>query len=304
MNLGQGSYTYEWDGNWAKLPAGKSFGYTHGIRADVKDNIYVFNQSKDAICTFDKDGNFIRSWGEKYAKGAHGLFLSTEKEGQFLYLADYELQEVAKYTLDGKEVLQFKIPPREDIYMGKPYKPTDTCVAPNGDVYIFDGYGTPYVHRYDKGGKYIQSIGGPGNGAGQLSCPHGGWVDTRRGDPELYVADRGNNRIQVFSLDGKHKRFIKDEQDMPCNFFEFKGDLYIPDLHSRVTILDKNDKFVVHLGSNKEAWNTTGWPNIQDKLQEGKFNSPHNLGVDSQGNIYVAEWISTGRVTKLKRKPM
>ena len=106
---------------------------------------------------------------------------------------------------------------------------------------------------------------------------------------------------QVFTLDGKHHRFIKDEMKSPCCFFQWKDEMYIPDLLARVTIYDKNDKAVAVLGDNPEAPTTKGWPNIQDKLQKGKFNSPHACCVDSHGDVYVVEWISTGRVTKLKR---
>ncbi|HEY8668659.1 MAG TPA: hypothetical protein VIL86_18575 [Tepidisphaeraceae bacterium] len=303
MTLGSGTHTYEWVENWAKLPAGKAFGYTHGVVIDSKENVHIFNQSKDALCTFDLAGNFIRSWGEEFAAGAHGLYLSKEGGTEYLYLSDYEIQKVRKTTLTGEMVLEFQRPDRKDIYADpKTYKPTDVCVGPSGDVYVFDGYGQPYVHRYDKNGKYLQSIGGPGNGQGQLNCPHAGNIDARHGEPELYVADRGNNRIQVFTLDGKHKRFITEAQQMPCNFAWYKDEVYIPDLLARVTILDKNDKLITHLGENPEAPKTTGWPNIQDKVQKGKFNSPHACRVDPKsGDLFVVEWISTGRVTKLKR---
>jgi hypothetical protein len=312
MILGTGSHRYEVNHNWAKLPAGKHFGYTHGVVCDKNDNVYIFHQPasnpannggwQDALVVFDRDGNFKTSWAPEYAKGAHGLYYSVENGTEYLYLTDYELRQCDKWTLDGKKVLAFPIPPKPEIYMGQPYRPTDCCVAPNGDVYVFDGYGQPYVHCYDKNAKYKFSIGGPGKEAGQLSCPHAGNIDHRHGEPELYVADRGNNRIQVFTLDGKHKRFITEEQNMPCNFAYYKDEIYIPDLISRLTILDKNDKLIAHIGFGETMSKTPGWPNIQDKLQPGVFSSPHQCRVDSRGDVYVVEWISTGRVTKLTRQ--
>jgi hypothetical protein len=302
IKLGTGAYTYEWIGDFCKLPKGKGFGYTHGVVTDKNDNVYVHNSSTDGVCVFDRDGNFLRSWGPQFEGGAHGMFLSVEGGKEYLYFADVLRLVVEKYTLDGEKLWSMGRPPRDDIYKEeKDFKPTDVCVAPDGSFYVMDGYGKPWVHRYTKDAKYIDSFGGPGKGEGQLACPHGGWVDTRRGEPELYIADRGNNRIQVFTLDGKHKRFITEEQNMPCCFFEFKGDLYIPDLKARVTILDKNDKLVTHLGEAPEIPATPGWPNIQYKMQPGKFSAPHACCVDSHGDIYVAEWISSGRVTKLKR---
>jgi DNA-binding beta-propeller fold protein YncE len=302
MNIGTGSHTYEWIDWSAKLPSGMSLGRTHGVVVDAADNLYIFNQSKDALITLDRDGKFIRSWGEQYAKGAHGLYLSNFGGKETLWLVDQELKSVEQYSLDGKKLMELKKPDRPDIYAeGVVYKPTDVCVAPNGDIYLCDGYGASWIHQHDRNGKYIRSIGGKGSEAGQLSCPHGAWVDTRRATPELYVADRGNNRIQVFSLDGKHLRFITAEMKRPCCFYQWRDELYIPDLEARVTIYDKNDKPVAVLGDAPEMPKTEGWPNIPQHLKVGKFSSPHACCVDSKGDVYVGEWITTGRLTKLNR---
>src|SRR5437763_8912100 len=190
MQIGNPPHQYEWLDNYPKLPKGISFGYTHGVDTDARDNLYVHNQSKDAVCVFDRDGNFIKSWGSEFKDGAHGMFLAKEREGEFLYFADYARQLVVKTTLDGQKLFDIGIPPREDIYKSKDqYKPTDVCTAPDGTFYVFDGYGQPWIHRYTPDAKYIDSFGGAGSEPGKLSCPHGGWVDTRRGKPELYVAD-------------------------------------------------------------------------------------------------------------------
>lgn len=304
MEIGNAPYLYDVIHDFAKLPRNMQLGYTHGIVVDESDNLFVFNQSPTAMIELNKHGEFIRSWGEEFAKGAHGLYLSHEHNDQYLYLVDYELHQVVKMTRRGDERMRIGLPPRPDIYAGpSEYRPTDVCIAPDGTIYVFDGYGKPYIHLFDPLGKYLSSIGGPGDGPGQLNCPHGGWIDTRSAVPELYVADRGNNRIQVFTLDGHHKRFIRSpEIKQPCDFYQWGNDLYIPDLQARLVILDRNDQVTAVLGDNPEAPKTPGWPNIQDKLIDGKFNSPHACCVDSRGNIYVVEWISTGRITKLVRK--
>lgn len=280
--------------DWAKLPPGKAFGYTHGVVVDAEENVYIHNQSKDAVAIFDRDGHFLSSWGEDYAGGAHGMYLSREDGEEYLYLADPKRNLVAKTTLDGEELFRLGMPPRTDIYSSEAqYKPTDVAVAPNGDFYVFEGYGKPWVHQYSPKAEYVRSFGGEGSEPGKLKCPHGGWVDTRKATPELWVADRGNNRIQVFTLDGQHQRFITSEMKGPCCFFQWRDEMVVPDLQGRVTILDKDDKPAAVLGDNPEAPKTKGWPNIQDQLQPGKFNSPHAACVDARGDIYVVEWINS-----------
>jgi len=116
------------------------------------------------------------------------------------------------------------------------------------------------------------------------------------------VADRSNARLQTFSLDGKHIGFVTDELRRPCHFDQKNGELLIPDLYGRVTIFDKNNKLITHLGDNLDVWNAKGWPNLPHEMREtGKFVSPHAACWDREGNIYVVEWIADGRVTKLRR---
>jgi len=302
ITLGTGSYQYEWIGDWAKLPAGKAFGYTHGVVTDANDNVYIHNQSPDAVCVFDREGKFIKSWGAEFKDGAHGMFLSRENGQEFLYFADIFRRIVVKTTMNGEVIFQLGMPDRPDIYADiKEFRPTDVCVAPSGEFYVFNGYGKPWVHRYTADAKYIGSFGGDGSEPGKLNCPHGGWVDTRGQTQVLWVADRGNNRIQKFTLDGKPIGFVTAGMKRPCCFFQHSSEMYVPDLDARVTILDASDQVITILGDNPEAPETQGWPNIQSRLQPGKFNSPHACCVDSHGDLYVVEWISTGRVTKLRR---
>src|SRR3954464_406195 len=115
MKLGSGSHTYEWT-EFGKLPAGKQLGYTHGVVTDAKNNVYVHNQSEDAVCVFDSTGKFIKSWGKRFKDGAHGMFLSKEGGKEFLYLADYAQQKIVKTTLDGEVIFTIGQPDRPDIY--------------------------------------------------------------------------------------------------------------------------------------------------------------------------------------------
>ncbi|MBZ0294121.1 MAG: hypothetical protein K8L99_16285 [Anaerolineae bacterium] len=303
MKLGTGSHQYEWVENWAKIPEGMTLGYTHGVVEDAQGRIYVHNASKDAIVVFDADGNFLNSWGEAFAAGAHGLFLSKEADGEYLYLSATNQNIVVKTTLDGQEVLRITTPDLPEIYdEEKKFVPTETTVGPHGNIYIADGYGQPWVHCYSAQGEYIRSFGGRGDGLGQLNNPHGIMLDTRGSEPLLLVSDRGNHRLQYFTLDGEPVKITEGMLDLPCTTDQYGDELYIPDLHSRLTILDKEDKLVMHLGERDHGWEIPGWPNIEHSLRQvGNFTSPHDLHVDGSGNIYVVEWINDGRITKLAR---
>ncbi len=303
MKLGKENHVYKLAEGWGSLPDDIQLGYTHGIVTDAQDHVYIFNMSSHAVIKFDREGTFLGSWGEQYAEGAHGMLLHKEGGEEFLYLTDVSRRLVEKTTLDGKVLLTISTPDLPEIYdEERKFVPTDVAVAPNGDIYVSDGYGQSYVHQFDSTGKLIRSWGGKGSDPGQLNCPHGVSIDTRGSEPLVYVADRGNKRIQIFTLDGKHIRFVTEEIDAVCSFFQYKDEIYLPDLNSRVTILNKDDKLITHLGEH-DAYKQKGWPNLDKAdLIPGKFNSPHGICVDSNGDIYLAEWIIYGRITKLIRQ--
>lgn len=307
VTVGSGSHVYEFEKDWGSLPATVSWGFTHGVAVDSKGRVIIHNTSKDAVVIFDAKGKFIKSWGSEYEGGAHGLTLAKEGSDEFLYLADTKRSVVVKTTLDGKEVLRLPYPKTEtDVYdqadKAKRYVPTNVAVTRNGDIYVADGYGQSWIHRYNKKGEQIQSWGGRGKEAGKMNSPHGIWVDARSGTEEILVADRTNRRLQYFSPDGKHLRFVTDELRLPCHFDIRGEELLIPDLHGRVTLFDKNNKLITHLGDNPEIWTVKPWPNFEAaQFQPGKFSSPHSACFDKKGNIFVVEWTKAGRVTKLKR---
>lgn len=221
-----------------------------------------------------------------------------------MYFTDRLRGLLVKTTTDGTLIWEQGQPDRPDLYdASRRYVPTDVCVAPNGDIYVADGYGQYYIHQYNAEGSYIRSWGGRGSDPGQLLEPHGISVNLRGNEPELYVADRRNHRIQVFTLDGQHKRFMEHNLDLPCSFYFFGDEVYIPDLDSRVTILDKNDRLITHLGEDQQAYKQQGWPNLPKAyFRPDKFSSPHGVCVDSRGDVYVVEWTAEGRLTKLIRQ--
>lgn len=303
--IGNASHLYAVQEGWGQLPANIQYGYTHGIVVDDEDRVYVHHTGKESVVVFDKNGSFLTSWGSEFEGGAHGFYLHRDPDGQqYLYFADTKRSLIVKTTLSGEVLMRITPPDRPDLYDAeRKYVPTDVCVAPNGDIYVADGYGQSYVHHYNAEGTYLRSWGGPGSEPGKLNSPHGISINLRGEVPEIYIADRSNNRIQVFTLEGEHVRFVEHNLDLPCSFYFFGDEVYLPDLHSRVTILDANDRLITHLGEDQQAYKQQGWPNLpKSYYRPDRFSSPHGICVDSKGNVYLAEWISDGRVTKLVRQ--
>jgi hypothetical protein len=313
--LGSGEHQYECIHDWGVLPPEIKYGNTHGVCEDAEGHIYVHHtvnaasQSDDTMVVFDHKGKFVRSWGKEYKGGAHGLLIRKEGSQQFLYLCDIKNDRVVKTTLTGEHVWEIGYPNESSAYQPdsdgkkKKYIPTNLAVAPNGDIYVGDGYGSSYINHYNKDGKYLRTFGGLGSEPGQLNCPHGIICDTRGTEPILMIADRANHRIQTFSLDGKHLSFIGGT-NLPCYFwFNRKGDMtVVPDLGARVTLLDRNNQVIEHLGDDSEAndWNKLRIMS-RDHFRPGKFVCPHGACFDHRGNIFVVEWVEVGRVTKLRR---
>jgi hypothetical protein len=312
--VGSGNHTYQWIDNWGQLPDGKKFGNTHSVVQVADGRIFIHNASPtgDCTCIFDPDGKFISSWGKEYKRGAHGMDLRTEDGKEFLYLSTTEQHKVVKTTLEGEVIMTLEFPKQAvdvkgekevpDYTSAAKFKPTFIALPDNGDFYIADGYGSNYIHRYNIQGQYIQSWGGTGSDAGKLNCPHGIWVDTRSpGQHLLVVADRGNQRLQWFTFDGKFVKQKTTDLRHPCMFDQRNGELLVPDIDGRVTLLDADNKLITHLGDNpnKSQWFNNGVKKAD--TQPGIFCTPHSARFDSQGNIFVVEWLPYGRVTKLKK---
>jgi hypothetical protein len=300
--VGSGEFTYRANHDWAQLPDGRAFGTTHGVVEDRDGYIYIHHTGAPSVFVFEPDGTFVRTFGDAYAGGAHGMHLNAEAEGEFLYLAATSLGFVAKVTVDGDEVLRIETPPRSDIYTDDaPFVPTETTVGPDGTIYITDGYGQNWVHRYTSEGEYIDSFGGPDH----LNCPHGIMLDERSTEPRLIVSDRGNVRLRYYSLGGEPQGEVSGMLRHPCTTIEWQKHLFIPDLFSRLTILGPDDKLVAHLADWPDCWKREGWPNLpKSDWRPGQVSSPHDLHVDADGNIYLVEWLSegTGKVTKFEKE--
>ncbi len=255
--IGQGEHRYECLHNWGELPAKLQWQTTHGVCIDEAGFIYIKMQGHagkaplDTIVVFDPKGKFVRSFGKDYHPGGHGIDIRKEGKEEFLYLCDVSHRQVIKATLKGEEIWKLCYPLEPKVYQRvKQFSPTNVAFAPDGGFYIGDGYGSSFIHQYDKDARWVRTWGGAGTEPGKMRTPHGIWLDNRPGrEPALVVADRANARLQYFTLDGRHISFVK-EVLFPAHF-DIRGEvLLVPDLHARVSLFDKDNKAIVHLGDD------------------------------------------------------
>jgi hypothetical protein len=310
--IGVKGHEYECVHNWGELPSHIHWETTHGVTIDEAGFIYIKQQghngkpAQDTIVVFDPKGKFVRSFGKDIYPGGHGIDIRKEGNEEFLYLCDVHHNECLKTNLNGDLVWKKGYPQEANVYPGgKGYKPTNVAFGPDGGFYIGDGYGSHYIHQYDKDAKYVRTWGGKGSEHGKLQTPHGLWLDNRPGrEPSLVVADRANARLEYFSLDGKYLNTVKDVS-FPAHF-DIRGDmLLVPDLHARVSLFDKDNKVIAHLGYDPD-WTKKVLDGFKVRMQPetcppGKFIHPHDACFDKDGNIFVVEWVHTGRVTFLRR---
>lgn len=319
--IGSGEFVYECHHNWDRqsLPGGYEYGNaSHGIAFDSQGLIYLsHNGNPGSIFVFDGDGRFVKAMAEMhnagpFAKG-HGVSIRKEGSEDFLYLAPADsAMAFTKMSLTGEVVWQKNRDTinresgglLEDPSLG--FKPTKISFRPDGGYYLGDGYGSHHVFEYDSHNKFVRALGGHGTATGKFSTPHGHWLDDRDGTPKLVVADRANMRLQWFGLDGQHL--------LSLGGFLFPADidvqgeyLLVPDLHARLTMLNGKNEVVAQLGDD-ETWRQTvladnfAMRGTPAQWRRGQFVHPHAARFDAEGNIYVAEWVRTGRITKLIRK--
>ncbi len=328
--IGAGEHTYELVKDWGRLPAGMNYGFGCGVVVDSQDRVYVTSRSTNpCVAVFDRDGKLLETWSHDFAEKvgysldevkdtAHCLYWSKEGKEEFLYFTENcstnkegpKLgKRVYKTDLKGKILYVIGNVEKESSTSQKFEwtNPTDVAVAPSGDIYVVDGYGSQRVSRFDRNFKHLKTIGrhtdksavGPDAPHGTFNTCHGVWINTLKSEPEIYIADRHNDRIEVFSLELDYKRTLRGNVRNPCCFYQHKDKIYIPDLASRVTILDAEDGLVAHLGDGREADGKTGKPD--NKTNPALFCAPHALCVDSRGDLYVVEWVDFGRPRKFRR---
>ena len=233
MQIRCGTESYNWIDDWAKIPNSQSAseGWAHsGVSVTENGEIITYHPTDPTMLFLDHAGNLLRSWNTDLTE-AHGITTVKDGKSEHLWIADngrkripqagydYPLggkgPRVVKMTLDGEIVMCLQTP-ELPVYHDAMYSPTFVAVnegrhGGNGDIWVADGYGQSYVHRYDRLGNYVSSINGEEGDGGRFNCPHSIIVDRRRPDPELYVADRANSQVQVYDLEGGFKRAFGTE---------------------------------------------------------------------------------------------
>jgi hypothetical protein len=309
--VGSGEHTYECIHEWCQPPESVRWLNTHGVAVDSDGLIYIKHQSggptpMDTIVVYDPAGKIVRSFGKEYHQGGHGIDIRQDGNEEFLYLSDVHNRQAVKTTKTGEVVWSRPFPKEANVYKNASgYRPTNIAFNPDGSFYVADGYGSNYIHHYDKDAKWLKTWGGTGKEPGKMQTPHGIWLDNRPGrEPALIIADRANARLQYFDLEGKFLSIV--EGVLYPAHFDIRGDvLLVPDLHARVSLFDKDNNVIVHLGDD-EAWRKEVLDGFKvradpSRWKPGKFIHPHDACFDAEGNIFVVEWVDAGRITKLRR---
>ena len=305
---GHNGMTFQLNTKWGVLNADKNpVNDCHEMIHDLKGRILLLtNETKNNIIIYNKSGKLIDSWGTEFP-GAHGLTVQHTGKEDFLFITDTNRHQVFKTTLDGKILMTIDPPQDLPAYQKKEaFVPTETTVLPNGDFYIADGYGAQHILHYDEKGKLKNAFGGRGEGDAYFDNAHGICVDNRKGNPTLLITDRTRNAFKRFSLDGKLLEIIHIPGACVCRPV-IKGDylyaavLRSPNLDAEgsgfVTILDKENKVVSNLGGSAPIYeNGKLLPLFQT---EKILFHPHDVCVDEEGSIYVAQWAS-GKVYPYK----
>jgi DNA-binding beta-propeller fold protein YncE len=286
--------------DWEQLPAGFTHRDCVGVDVDSQDNVYLLTREQPRVVVYNREGAFLRSWGEDlFTERTHGLTVGPDDS---VYCVDEGSHCIYRFIPTGE--LRATIGTKgvasdtgydgtmESIRGGPPFnKPTNLAVGPDGDLYVSDGYGNCKVHRFSAAGELMQSWGEPGTGPGQFNLPHGIGVAA---DGHVLVADRENDRVQIFSSEG---RFLEQWTDVqrPTNFdFDREGRIYVSELWWRVgersqvrgeVVEDQPGRVSVFdaAGRRLARWGSA------DRCAPGQFIAPHDICVDSRGDLYVAE---------------
>lgn len=309
--VSSGQFRYRAVANWARWPKDWQISEVAAVATDAADRVFVFSRSDHPVAVFDSSGHLLSSWGEGLFNRPHGIWIGPDAA---VYCTGDLDHTVRKFTAEGKLIWTLgtsgrpsdtgatSLDYRTIRRAGPPFHyPTNLAVAASGDLYVSDGYGNARIHRFSPDGQLLASWGEPGTGKRQFHVPHGLAVD-RQGI--VYVADRENNRIQLFSPSGE---WLGEWTDVarPCDLvIDEGGRVYVAELghlagrwpgwgppHAgatggRVSIFDVGGSLLARFGGGKHP------------CAPGDFFAPHDIWLDSRGNFYVSEVVHSASGNK------
>jgi DNA-binding beta-propeller fold protein YncE len=318
IRIAAGERQYELVKDWGTLPEGWTWGQVAGVACDSQDRVHVYTRTNHPYMVFDRSGTLVHHGGEDDFDMAHSLYIDADDS---VFVLSHRGHFIMKFDRDGELMLTLgeRGKPSDSGYTkegrvpaspwasggglpitngvghgGPPFnQPTDVAVAANGDIFVSDGYRNSRVHKFAADGRLLKSWGEPGHardlrntkdGPGLFHTPHGIWVDGDR----VYVLDRENNRIQIFSTDGEFISMWINLERPTDMYVDRDGIAYVSELEDHVSILDLDGNLIGRFGSERSN-------------APGKFWGPHAIWADSQGDLYVGEVLEGQRLQKFAR---
>ena len=284
--VGSGDYRYEAVPSWPNMPRYWSFGPASDAAVNSKDEVHIFSRGEHPLTIWDTEGNFISSWGEgQFSDNEHGIYIAPNDN---IWLVDADYHIATEHTPSGEvlRTLGEKLKPQA-VYYQRPFNmPSGLAIAPDGHLFVSDGYSGHSVHKFSPEGELLMSWGARGDGPGEFALLHNIWVDK---DSRVFICDRENNRIQLFTDEGE---FLEQWTDVVG-----PGDMWVHD--DILYVVEQG------AGSGVSIWTLDGelitrWRG-DDGSSKGTLSAGHGICVDSQGSIYVTEILKAQRVQKYVR---